>query len=111
MYPKTYTVMDSNVYPTIEDIASLKNTNLMDRTPFKGRKNNDQKEVIQCYLMASGRQISRVFAVFSIFKGITPPGASGIKFTGFSPFSRMCGNPVKKKIDVSERHECPRLEY
>ena len=39
-------------------------------------------------------QISRVFPFFIfIFKDITQPGASGIKFPGFSHFSRICGNP------------------
>jgi len=40
--------------------------------------------------MTSDRQISRVFVVFLIFKGISQPGVHEIKFLSFS---RMCGNP------------------
>jgi len=60
----------------------------------KRQKNNEQRRVIQCYLMTYGSQISRVspvFAVFSIFKGISRPRTHEIIFQGFSCFPACVG--------------------
>jgi len=68
---------------------------------LKGRKNNDQRGVIQWYLMTSStsRQISRVspgFCRFLDFKEHFPTGRAWNKIPGFFLFSRMCGNPESK---------------
>jgi hypothetical protein len=67
----------------------------------KGWKNNDQRGVIQCYLMTSDRQITRIspgFCHFLHFQGHFQAERVWLKISGFFPFSQMCGNPDSSTI-------------